>query len=67
MGKIKKRTRGQIKREIKNAIEGTSSFEDMINSVTIYIIDNYKLRDKPIDSTKILLKLKKKKRKHKNE
>jgi hypothetical protein len=56
-------TKGELKTELKLAIAETKDYNDMIEKTSIYIINNFKRRDKPIDSVSLLKE--KKKRKHK--
>ena len=62
-----KKSRRQIKNELKQAIVGSASFDEIIHRISIYIFDNYKLRNKPIDSERILKLKRKRKKEHRNE
>jgi hypothetical protein len=38
------KTKGDIKREIKECSEGARDFDDMVDRIALYIIRNYKLK-----------------------
>ena len=48
------KTRKKIKSELKETAVGADSFDEVIHRISIYIFDNFKLRNKKIDSEKIL-------------
>ncbi len=47
------KTKGNIKQEIKTAVAGTRSFEQMVDAIAAYIVRNYKLKKVTIVSKTI--------------
>ncbi len=41
-------TRGELKKEMKDAIKDCRSFEDVIDNLTEYIVKNFKLKKRVI-------------------
>lgn len=48
------KTRGDIKRELRETVKECNSFDEIITEITKYIINNFKQRKVSIDSDNIL-------------